>query len=259
MPLTLPNLQVKLASIPGISWPIKKLATRDNGVAVGMSEFPSSPTEVEGSMLKSNVGVAPLKAVPGYEDGFVNFIASLFAKPSHTFAIGGNVDIWYKVPSLSSGSESNGADSSKTLTATNIGISAPVTVRGLDNLQRVEHVKLESLTKDADSGVTTLVHTINVHNPSELSIKMGDLVFNLINADEDVKGTITLLNVNLARGDNFMRATTTFTDSDIYDSLTSESNTFTFAGFKGTAKHLVSDAVLSAYRSHLTIPKFEAA
>ncbi|KAF9896544.1 hypothetical protein BX616_007245 [Lobosporangium transversale] len=259
MPVALPNLKVKLASFPGISWPISKIAAHDNGVAVGRLEFPSVSAEVQGSTLMVPVAKTSLNVIPGHEDGFINFIANLITKPSHTFAVGGNTDVWFKLPSLSENSASSGADSSKTLTVTNVGLSGPVTIRGLNNFPEMEYVELVSLTKDADSDVTTAETMINIHNPSELSMKLGDLVFNMLNDIGDLVGVVKIPNLHLAIGDNVVPATVTFSDLDVYDTLTAKSNTFTIVGFEGSSKHFVATKALCSFRSHITIPKLETA
>ncbi|KAF9897807.1 hypothetical protein BX616_004952 [Lobosporangium transversale] len=258
MPISLPNLQVRLASLPGTSWPIVSLANHDNGVAIAEFDFPMAPAEVKDSIVKNPIERNVVNILPGLEDAFSNYLANIITKPSYTFSIGGNVDASLKVPSLSGNSKSSDADSSKTLTATNIGISAPVTVRGLDNLQKIEYVELVSLTKDADSGVTTVAQKLNIHNPSELSMNIGDIALNILNANGDLMGVINIPSLYLAIGDNAVTATATFTDPDTYNTLTTKSNTFTLAGFDGSVKNPILAKALCSFVSHIAFPKLEA-
>ncbi|ORZ07550.1 hypothetical protein BCR41DRAFT_412324 [Lobosporangium transversale] len=57
--------------------------------------------------------------------------------------------------------------------------------------------------------------------------------------------------------DSFVTATATFADSDAYNTLTTKSNTFTIAGFEGSAKHSYLAKALCAIRSPFTLPKLE--
>ncbi|KAF9898811.1 hypothetical protein BX616_003587 [Lobosporangium transversale] len=246
----------KLIPIPGVNYLVKEVANHftliDDGVELVKMESPSAPAEVKGNVVKTAVENTALKIIPGQEDGFSKFIEAVLSRPTYTLTINGNVDVKGQIPGTS-------AASSKLLTLTNIGVSSSFTLRCMGSSVQIEHVKLVSLTEDADSGAVTLVHDINIHNPSQLNLKLGDSAFHLLNADGVLVGVANIPNFNLAMGDNVMTSTVKFTDSDTYNALTTTSNTFTVVGFDGSTKNPILTKAMGAFKSQITIPKLEAA
>ncbi|KAF9897127.1 hypothetical protein BX616_006147, partial [Lobosporangium transversale] len=253
-----PDLKVKLASFPGISWPVKEITSRDDGVAIAKYECSSAPAKVKGSILRSTIGNTILEVISGQEDKFSKLIADVISKPSRKFLINGNSDVTLEIPSFSRDSESSATGPPNTLTATNIGISAPVTLRTLDTIP-IEHLSLTSLTKDADSGKTTMVHTIKVRNQSQLNLKLGDAMFNLLDANGELVGVASIPDLFLARGDNEMTATTTFNNLEAYDILRAQSNTYSIVGFEGSVKNPILANGMTVINSPFVIPKLEVA
>ncbi|KAF9914050.1 hypothetical protein BX616_009075 [Lobosporangium transversale] len=215
-----PSHQVKMISFPGINWPVKKVANRDEGVAVATYNTPSAPVEVNGGTFKSTLEGSTLDGISGREDEFSNFIMNIITKPSHTLVISGNSDIWLGALGTSRSSEPSGADSSKTITVTH--------------------------------------HFTRLEQPSEhRACEPRDSVFNMLNDNGDLVGVAKIPDLYLAIGDSFVTATATFADSDAYNTLTTKSNTFTIAGFEGSAKHSYLAKALCAIRSPFTLPKLE--
>ncbi|ORZ26477.1 hypothetical protein BCR41DRAFT_393664 [Lobosporangium transversale] len=260
------SVSVKLASLPGISLPVKKFsghfAIIDGGVAIAKLTAPSTSAKVKGRILKFTLGTTALKTIPGQEDGISKFIETLVIQPSHTFTIAGNADVTIKIPGipLLGGVSSlvSPSASSKTLTATNVGFSSPITLRGVKGFW-VKYLSQKHFTRDSKSGITTLVYTANFHNPSQVNMRLGDTKYNVLNAKGELVGVINIPNLYLAMGDNVVTATTTFTNPDAYNALTTKSNAFTVVGFKDTVKNSILAKAMVGIKFQMTIPQIVAA
>ncbi|KAF9898810.1 hypothetical protein BX616_003586 [Lobosporangium transversale] len=284
------SVSVKLASLPGISLPVKKFSghyasyisaivaikyenfnkfpslflflQKDGGVAIAKLTAPSTSAKVKGRILKFTLGTTALKTIPGQEDGISKFIETLVIQPSHTFTIAGNADVTIKIPGipLLGGVSSlvSPSASSKTLTATNVGFSSPITLRGVKGFW-VKYLSQKHFTRDSKSGITTLVYTANFHNPSQVNMRLGDTKYNVLNAKGELVGVINIPNLYLAMGDNVVTATTTFTNPDAYNALTTKSNAFTVVGFKDTVKNSILAKAMVGIKFQMTIPQIVAA
>ncbi|ORZ06559.1 hypothetical protein BCR41DRAFT_400073 [Lobosporangium transversale] len=228
MGLSSSSSDMKLVSIPRVSWPIKNIAglvtITNDGVAIAEFEAPSTP-EVKGAILKAAIGNTILRVIPGQEEAFSKFSEALISKSSHTFTVSGNIDIGLKVSGISLFSGPNGAApsaSSKILTATNVGFSSIATLRACEHIL-VKPMSLVSLKKDAASG----------------AVESPNLVLDI--------------------GDNVVAMTMTSIDPDFYTILTTKSNTFTITGFEGSVKNPILVKAMHVFRISLTIPRIEVA
>ncbi|KAF9914817.1 hypothetical protein BX616_007506 [Lobosporangium transversale] len=247
------GFNMDLLPLPKVSWPIEqgtcKVTVINDGVAIAEFIGPSTSVEMKGATLGAVIRDTFLNILPGQEDGFTKFAEALISEPSHAFTITGNADVTLRVPSI---------PAPKTLTATNIAFSSLLTLQTCNNFP-MEPIGIVSYTRDPASGGGSMVYTIKVHNPSQLTLKLGDSKFNVLYTNGDYVATAEISDLSLFMGENIVTATLTSTDPNIFDALTSQANTFIIAGFEGSVKHPLMAKAMRVFRSQITIPKIEVA
>ncbi|KAF9997199.1 hypothetical protein BGZ80_009288 [Entomortierella chlamydospora] len=230
------------AGFPYTSFPVTDSSQVDAGVEVAQFTTPTSVTTVVGTTVSTAVGNSQLNILPGQEDSFVAFMSKLIKQASLALTIKGKLDITItaKIPF---------STVSKSVSIPNIAYSAPITLQGCNDFANVKFLKQISLTKDA-AGQYTLTSSINIFNPSQLVLTMGDVKFNTIDKNGLTVGVTTFAGLRLAMGDNIVTAVTVFTSVDVI-----AGGTFAFQGFDGSSTNRVLAKALAGVKADITIPQ----
>ncbi|KAF8923364.1 hypothetical protein BGZ58_003039, partial [Dissophora ornata] len=227
----------------------------DNNIAIATFDTPSSPASVSGGILSTVVGNCALKIIDDQKDNFSNFISALITQPSHTFTLRGSVDATLTASIPGSSALGSFAPTAKTFTVTDVGFSSPITLQACNNFPALQYIRQVSLTHDATTGEFTLVSEVNIHNPSQLVLILGNLTFRTVDKTGVFVGMSMMKNLKLQMGDNTVTVVTTSTSMDAYNVLVSTGETFYFEGFAGSSEDPILAKGISALRTSAMIPK----
>ncbi|KAF9928085.1 hypothetical protein BGZ65_006424, partial [Modicella reniformis] len=164
----------------------------------------------------------------------------------HIFTIRGSADATI--------STSGGPFIQKTFQVTNIGFGSPITLKGCSSFPKVDYLSQDSLTFDSNTGVFTLTSQVNVYNPSNFVLDLGEVSLETVK-NSLVIGITVLKDMKLNMGDNHLTAITTSTNKEVYEALINAGDTFTLQGYKGSSKNPILTESLQAFKSQVVVPK----
>ncbi|KAG0218691.1 hypothetical protein B0O80DRAFT_24614 [Mortierella sp. GBAus27b] len=255
MSISSPRLMGDVLSVPGVIWPITHCAQRvtmeDNGIPIATFDTPSSPGSMEGNTFVSVVQDTPLKIMPGKQDNFVAFMETLLTQKEHTYVIHGGLDAMVQL-NLPLGV------GQKILKTPRIAFRSPVTLKGFDNFPKVDFVKQIGSTFDPATGTYTMTAIINVHNPSQFELNLGDISFQVLDQKGVVVGIVSTKDMKLHMGDNLITGVVSNTgpmSQELLDTLTTTGGTFTFQGYDGTSSNPILARSLKKFKAPVVIPK----
>ncbi|KAI1295066.1 hypothetical protein EDD11_008040, partial [Mortierella claussenii] len=231
----------------------------DNGVDIATFDTPTSPSTVTGGTLKTTIGNCALKVLTGKEDAFSNFIASFISKPSHLFALKGNVDASVAIPSIPGIGTFPVGGGAKIVKVTNVGFSSNITLQGCNNFPKVEYLSTVSFTKDATTGAFTLTAIANIHNPSQLALNLGDISLNVVDQPGANVGLCTIKDLKLAMGDNKATVVVTGSNADVYNRLLAGGEVFTLVGTETSSSNPILSKGVLTLKTTMTVPKLAPA
>jgi len=151
-------------------------------------------------------------------------MASLITKPEHTHTLRGFIDATFSTMDLPLIPAS--------FKVAGLGSKSPITLKGCHNFPDIPFLKQISFTSDPAMGTYTLTPLVNVINPSQLALTMGDVPYQLFDKNGKVVGASLFEDVNPKMGDNHFTMITTITDRDVYEALIKEAYTLTLRGFE---------------------------
>ncbi|KAI9232765.1 MAG: hypothetical protein BYD32DRAFT_490976 [Podila humilis] len=240
-----------MLSIPGITLPIDSIRQHiiltDNGVQIGNIETPWSAASVNGGTLTSSFPSSTLAVFPTSHKAFSNFIGSLSAAKTKTVTLQGAVDA-----KLNFGIFGH-------LTIPGIGFKTDTVFQGLNGLTEIKYLYLIDNNYDFANNKMTMTTIVNIKNPSNLSLKLGDVNFSTSSAGEYV-GISTIKNLNLVPGDNYVISGTVLEIGrdaafKFLNSLETADGTLVMSGFNATSSDEALNAGLGALKSNLVVPK----
>ncbi|KAG0361124.1 hypothetical protein BG005_009111 [Podila minutissima] len=238
------NIVGTTISIPGIILPI----TNDNGTEISHFETPFTPATVSGTLVSTTFDTIPLTILPTSHDAFSSLITTLVTSHSKTVTLEGSVDIQFQL-GFFLGSQ----------TLSGIGFKTEHVYVGLNGLPDVHFVSLVDNTKDEANKKQTLTFKINIKSPSNMKLKLGDVVLNAA-GPIGIIGATTLKDVVLDNGDNIITAITVIDltlagATDFVGGLEVADGTLSLSGFAGSSHNEAIIPGLQALRITLVVPK----
>ncbi|KAF9109563.1 hypothetical protein BGX27_007477 [Mortierella sp. AM989] len=220
----------------------------DGGVDIAQFITPVSKTTVNANRVSTVIGDSVLTILPGKSAQFVAFMVKLLTQVSVEFRLKGYVN--------STISYTDFLGTSRTLDINYIGYSSPIALRGFNSFPTVTFVSQDDLVKD-EMGQYILTVTVNIVNPSQLVLNMGDISFNAVNKEGKAMGVVTFKGLKLVMGDNIVVATVVLPQG-AYDVLTVNGATITFAGFTGSSTNPILAESMKDLKVDVEVPKLES-
>ncbi|KAF9414820.1 hypothetical protein BGZ94_000272, partial [Podila epigama] len=131
--------------------------------------------------------------------------------------------------------------------------------KGLNGLKIVDYVYLIDQNFDFVANKLTMSTIVNLKNPSNLTLKLGDISFNTAAAGGHV-GISNIKNLVLVPGNNYVISATTLdmtldATTDFLNGLSQADGALKLTGYSGTSSDVVLNAALGHLESTLVIPK----
>ncbi|KAF9139663.1 hypothetical protein BGX30_007645 [Mortierella sp. GBA39] len=206
----------------------------------------------------SNDVVATMLSIPGITlpidsvrqhviiiGAFSNFVGSLSTKASHPITLKGAVDAKLNLGIFGH------------LTIPGIGFKAVVPIKGLDGLKNQKYVFAIDISPGLD-GNTYMTSILNINNPSQLSLTLGDVNFDSTHKGAHI-GISTVKNLKLIPGDNQVVSYTVL-DMELEAARTFSQALYTsdeimgIGGYSNSSTNPALNAGLAAVKSGVTIP-----
>ncbi|KAF9366733.1 hypothetical protein CPB97_006735, partial [Podila verticillata] len=123
----------------------------------------------------------------------------------------------------------------------------------------IKYIYLIDNNYDFVNNKMTMTTIVNIKNPSNLSLKLGDVNFSTASVGEYV-GISTIKNLNLVPGDNYVISGTVLEITrdaafKFLNGLETADGTLVMSGFSGTSSDEALNAGLAALKSNLVVPK----
>ncbi|KAG0083673.1 hypothetical protein BGZ93_001669 [Podila epicladia] len=246
------NIVGTMISIPGIILPITNVRSQisvwDNGIEISHFETPFTPATVSGTLISTTFDTIPLTILSTSHEAFSSLITTLVTSHSKSVTLEGSVDIQFQLGFLLG---------SRTLSG--IGFKSKHVYIGLNGLPDIHFVSLVDKTKDDANKKQTFTFKINIESPSNMKLKLGDVVLNAAGPIGPI-GTTTLKDVVLDNGDNIVTAVTVFDlnlagAADFVSGLEVADGTLSLSGFAGSSHNEAIIPGLQALRITLVVPK----
>ncbi|KAG0282137.1 hypothetical protein BGZ97_009133, partial [Linnemannia gamsii] len=239
-----------MLSIPGITLPIDSVRQHviiiDNGVQLGSFDTPWSAASVNGGTMKTAFTTSALNIFPDAKKAFSNFVGSLSTKDSHPVTLKGAVDAKLNLGIFGH------------LTIPGIGFKAVVPIKGLGGLKNQKYVLAIEMTTGADQK-TYLTSILNINNPSQLTLSLGDVNFDSTYNGKHV-GISTIKALKLVPGANqilsYSIIDTDNTDGQAFvNGIAVGDVIMGIAGYANSSTNPALNAGLAAVSSGVTIPQ----
>ncbi|KAG0055936.1 hypothetical protein BGZ83_006861 [Gryganskiella cystojenkinii] len=254
-PLTSSNSVVAtMLSIPGITLPIDSVQQHiilvDNGVQLGNIDTPWSAASVNGGTLTTSFSSSTLNVFPTAHTAFSNFVSALSTSTSHPVTLQGAVDVKLNLGFFGH------------LTIPGIGFQAATNFQGLNNLAGMSYIFQVNSDFMSDPGAIILESIIKIHNPTNLSLKLGNVNFATAatGANSGPVGNSTITGLTLVPGDNLVASTTVLDQSlpagsaFLGNLFGGQDQTLVLTGYDKTSSNVALNAGLAALKSDLFIP-----
>ncbi|KAG0037969.1 hypothetical protein BGZ82_001425 [Podila clonocystis] len=190
------SVAITFFAIPGITLPITSVA--EHGVVsitsglVASIEHPSAPATVKGNIVTTSFPDSLLSVFSFSHAAFSSLVAGLVNLVDAAVTLQGGVDATFNLGALGSN------------TISGIGFKADSPFKGLGGLKAIEFVEL--INSNTANNKLTITATLNVKSPSDISFKLGTVIFVASTTAGDV-GTVTFVDLSLVPGDNLVSAT----------------------------------------------------
>jgi len=240
-----------MLSIPGITLPIDSVRQHiilvDNGVQLGNIDTPWSAASVSGGTLTTSFSSSTLNVFPTSHAAFSNFVSALSTTALHPVTLQGAVDVKLNLGIFGQ------------VTIPGIGFQAVTQFEGLNNLQGMTYIFQVNSDFTSMPGAILLESIIKIHNPTNLSLKLGDVNFATASGTGPV-GNSTITGLTLVPGDNLVASTTVLDQSlpagaaFLGDLFGGANETLVLTGYSKTSSNAALNAGLAALKSDLFIP-----
>ncbi|KAF9305072.1 hypothetical protein BGZ74_011495 [Mortierella antarctica] len=253
------RMTARLTSIPGFNWPIQqvrlKIIVQDNSVDIGHLESPFSPASVKGGIVTSSLSKCTMHIFPQSHAAFIDFVGALATKAAHTFAIKGSADIIFDLGGLG------------VHTLHGVDFITDLTLRGLANLPDITCKSAiivpnaEEPGKPASAYAVTIQCELDIPNPSQLSLTLGNCILATTVEGNHHVGLTTLEGFSLKVGMNTSKTGTIVLDTTIdaakslVKALEVQDQRVYLKGFRGTSKNEALSAGLVPLKVSFVIPR----
>ncbi|KAF9562024.1 hypothetical protein EC968_005403 [Mortierella alpina] len=165
------------------------------GEVVGRLNAPSAGVSVVGKRVTTTTPQAPLVIGAGSKEVYHHFIADLSADTTYELGLRGVASSKLDLGPFG------------TITVEGIRLDVRTSVDGLQGLRHIKYVSILSMMPV--DGLLTVSSLMNIHNPSKLTLHLGELVFkaNMFNySDETLLGVSRNMDLRLVPGANVVPA-----------------------------------------------------
>ncbi|KAF9914425.1 hypothetical protein FBU30_002564, partial [Linnemannia zychae] len=241
-----------MLSIPGITLPIdsvrQHVIVTDEGVQLGAFDTPWSASNVKGSSLTTAFTTSALNIFPESKAAFPKFISSLSTKASHPVTLKGAVDAKLNLGIFGH------------LTIPGIGFNAVVPFKGLDSLKQMKFIYAIEIAPKEDLN-TYLTSIVTITNPSDLTLKLGNVNFVASSRGEYI-GTTSVRDLVLVPGDNQVLAYSVIEVAKypaaqrFSDGLNTNDEIMELSTSSNASTNPALNAGLATLRNSLTVPQF---
>ncbi|KAG0074304.1 hypothetical protein BGZ90_010876 [Linnemannia elongata] len=250
------GLKVQLARVPGPvtpSFPITGTREMDNTVDIAtFSTSWSSATVDSKNLLTTTVEECALKIIPEQQVAFSKFITSvIMSSTTQEFDVKGLVDANFTLSLFPFGQ--------KLTTLPGIGFSSKTSLGGLNGFSSITFVRrITDNSWDANK-MFLFNFEVKFTNPSQVSIAIGDLSFNMVTGTEASRvdlGVSVVKDARLAPGDNLWQLTTTVNRGDemtFLNALKGNGNMVVLEGFGGSSQNKVIADAFAPVKIQLTL------
>jgi hypothetical protein len=196
--------------------------------------------------MKTAFTTSALNIFPDAKKAFSNFVGSLSTKDSHPVTLKGAVDAKLNLGIFGH------------LTIPGIGFKAVVPIKGLGGLKNQKYVLAIEMTTGADQK-TYLTSILNINNPSQLTLSLGDVNFDSTYNGKHV-GISTIKALKLVPGANqilsYSIIDTDNTDGQAFvNGIAVGDVIMGIAGYANSSTNPALNAGLAAVSSGVTIPQ----
>ncbi|KAF9315694.1 hypothetical protein BG003_002737 [Podila horticola] len=245
--VTAGNVAITFLGIPGITLPITSVAEHSvvsiKSGQVGNIEHLSAPVTVKGNTVTVSYPGSPLSVFSLSHTSFLSLVAGLVNLGDATIALQGGVDATFNLGALGSN------------TIYDIGFEADSPFKGLGGLKVMDFVEL--ISSSMANNKLTVTAAVNVKSLSDISFKLGTVVFVASTAVGDV-GTATFHDLSLVPGDNLVGATIVIdlslpAGAAFKTALQAAAGTLTLKGTSSSSSNVALIPALTAVQTSLTI------
>ncbi|KAG0212765.1 hypothetical protein BGX28_005611 [Mortierella sp. GBA30] len=218
-----------------------------NGQLVGTLNTPYSPAVANGNTVTATTPAAPLTIASGSHEIYEKFIGDLNEATTYTLGLRGSTNSILDLGALGQ------------IEVKGIKLDVKTQMAGLQGLQDIKVISIVSI--DLQNGMVGVTSLVNVHNPSKLTLNLGDVVLNsgLNYTDAGYAGLSTMKGFQLNPGDNYVPSLVSFDQTrpagvEIPNLLISQNVTLRLWAYPGTSKNPALSAGLSRLRTFTVIP-----
>lgn len=212
---------------------------------LGNIDTPWSSATVSGSTLTTSFPASALNVYSTSHAAFSNFVSALTTTASHPLNLQGTVDVQLNLGFLGR------------VTISGIGFAATVPFAGLNNLNKMQYTYQIDSSFDTP-GFITLTSVINLVNPTQLSVILGNIALSTSAAGGYV-GISTIKGLSLGAGNNYVLSATALDLSQpattaFLTQLSTTDSPLYLAGYNATSTNPALNAGLAAMKSTLVVP-----
>lgn len=217
------------------------------------------PASMKGSNVQTTFTRTDMATTDKQLTDYSAFLSGLILNKSYTYELIGTTDVIARL-SIPGAYMLPYGDSAPTkdITISGIGVSTTITLGGFEGFKALEVVGLPTLQKTGDGSRFTLTLNLNFKSPSpELTMRFGDVTFQVANSAGVAVGTILLRDWTVKPGDD-NPVTAVLTEdgesAEIVSTLTTAGDKLTLSGFKDSSKNLGLAGALAGVKIDLAIP-----
>ncbi|KAF9544599.1 hypothetical protein EC957_011814 [Mortierella hygrophila] len=180
--------------------PIAQLAQNvqildDKSQVVGTLNTPYADATIAGSKVSTNTPPAPLTVADGSHDIYTAFVGALNLAPTYQLGLRGTADSILDLGALGK------------VEVKGIPLDVKTSIAGLQGLQTIDFLSVVQFYPNYLAQFTFVTTVVNIHNPSQLTLNIGDLGMAAGYKgydDADRIGYTEIFNLRLVPGDNIV-------------------------------------------------------
>ncbi|KAK3837644.1 MAG: hypothetical protein JOS17DRAFT_837308 [Linnemannia elongata] len=180
--------------------PIKQLAQNvqildEHGQVVGTLNTTYADATTVGSKVSTNTPAAPLVVADGSHDIYTTFVGALNTNTNYTLGLRGTADSMLNLGPFG------------LIEIKGIPLDVKTSMAGLQGLNNIQFISVVQINLDFIAGYKFVSSVVNIHNPSQLTLNIGDMgmVAGYQGHDEENRiGYSQLFNLRLVPGDNIV-------------------------------------------------------
>ncbi|GJJ78775.1 hypothetical protein EMPS_11134 [Entomortierella parvispora] len=259
------DISVELMSFPGItSIPVSRTKLNDGTTNTGSFASVWLATTPKGFSFDMSLSVTPLTITAEQTPAFIALLSALATTASHTIVLDGTADVDLSVSIASALNAIPNpvgamvpAAAPKVIPLTGLAITAPITLKGFNNFGGVAQGHLDSIStlQTSATGVRSIHGQVTVTSPSDISVTLGDIDFQLWTKDAQpvYLGIASVASLSLVPGAKTYDVIVTVDAAVQLDQYfpVKSGLTLTVKGFAGSSKNPIAAGVVAAVQFDL--------